>query len=260
MVALQSATPAWAWGRLGHRVIARLAEKHMTAEAKAGVAALLEPGESMALASIWADEIRGRQPKTAPWHYVDVPLDQARYDARFSGDDPKKGCVVDKIAEFRAILKDSSRSVEDRRFALRFLLHLIGDLHQPCHVGDNHDKGGNLTQVRWFDRGSNMHRVWDTGIIERAGGTEDFWLAELAELDTVETRAAWMSRTVEDWATESLFLARAAYEIPGTDQRIKSGQKLGNEYQAKHLPVVRRRLCQAAMRLAMVLNEAFRAE
>src|SRR5580658_7460012 len=96
-----TATPAWAWGRLGHRVISRLAEKHMTPAAKAGVAALLEPGESLADASLWADQNRGRLPKTAPRHYVDVPLDEPRYDAKFSGDDPKKGCVVDKINEFR---------------------------------------------------------------------------------------------------------------------------------------------------------------
>jgi hypothetical protein len=164
---------------------------------------------------------------------------------------------VDKINEFRLVVKDKSKSIEERRFALRILLHCIEDLHQPCHVGDNHDKGGNLTQVRWFDRGSNMHRVWDSGIIERAGNTEDFWLADLAELDTAENRTAWMAGTVEDWATESLIAAREAYQLPGTDKRLKSGQKLGDEYQAKHLPVVRRRLCQAGLRLAMVLNEAF---
>jgi len=188
VVVLQAATPVWAWGRLGHRVIARLAERHMTPEAKAAVAALLEPGESMADASLWADENRGRLPKTAPWHYVDVPLDQPKYDAKFSGDVSLKGCVVDKINEFRAVVKDKSKSIEERRFALRFLLHCVQDMHQPLHVGDNHDKGGNQTQVQWFDRGSNMHRVWDSGIIDRAGDTEDFWLADLAELDTAENR------------------------------------------------------------------------
>ena len=158
--------------------------------------------ESMADASLWADEHRGRLSKTAPWHYVDVPLDEPRYDARFSGDVAAKGCVVDKINEFRRVIKDKSKSVEDRRFALRFLLHCIEDLHQPCHVGHNHDKGGNQTQVRWFDRGSNMHRVWDSGIIQRAGTTEEFWLEDLRQLDTEDNRAAWMAGTVEEWATE----------------------------------------------------------
>jgi nuclease S1 len=257
-VVFQCSSPAWAWGRLGHRVIYRLAEKQLTPAAKAAIAELLEPGESPADASLWADENRGRLPKTAPWHYVDVPLDEPRYDSKFSGDVSTKGCVVDKIKEFRLTLKDKSRPVEDRRFALRFLIHCVEDMHQPCHVGDNGDKGGNQTQVRWFDRGNNMHRVWDSGIIERAGNTEEFWIADLAALDTPESRAAWMSGTPEDWATESLLAAREAYGDPKTGDRIKSGTKLGDQYYAKNLAVVRQRMVQAGVRLAMVLNEAFR--
>ncbi len=159
VVIQQFSAHAWAWVRLGHRVISRLAEKQLTPKAKAAIAELLEPGESLADASLWADENRRRLPETAPWHYVDVPLDEPRYDARFSGDTSSKGCVVDKINEFRLVVKDKSRSVEDRRFALRFLIHCIEDLHQPCHVGDNGDKGGNQTQVRFFGKGTNMHAL-----------------------------------------------------------------------------------------------------
>jgi len=106
--------PTWAWGRLGHRVISRLAEQRLTPKAKAAIAELLEPDESLADASTWADEDRGRMRKTAPWLYVDVPLDEPRYDARFSGDDPKKGCVLDEITDFRATLKDPSRIIKSR--------------------------------------------------------------------------------------------------------------------------------------------------
>jgi hypothetical protein len=126
------------------------------------------------------------------------------------------------------------------------------------HVGDNHDKGGNRTQVRFFDRGSNMHRVWDTDIIERAGDTEDFWLADLAELDTKENREAAMKGAVEDWATESLIAARQAYQVPETGKRIGPGQKLADAYHEGNLPVVLRRLYQSGVRLAMMLNEAFK--
>ena len=166
LIAFQTATPAFAWGRLGHRVISRIAEKQLTPKVKAVIAELLEPGESLADASLWADENRGRLPKTAPLHYVDVPLDQPRYDRKYSGDVSSKGCVVEKINEFEATLKDPSRSVEDRRFALRFLVHCVEDLHMPMHVGDNGDKGGNRTQVRFFDRGTNMHVLCETGMIE----------------------------------------------------------------------------------------------
>ena len=257
LLLFQVSAPVWAWGRLGHRVIARIAEKNLNPKAKAAIAALLEEGESIADASTWADENRGRLPKTAPWHYVDVPLDEPRYDPRFSADVAQKGCIVDKIHEFQATLKDPARSVEDRRFALRFLIHCVQDLHQPLHVGDNHDKGGNQTQVRFYDRGTNMHRLWDSLIIERAGDDEDFWLADLAPFDTPENREAAMRGTVEDWATESLLAARAAYQVPETKKRMKPGQKLSDAYYNANLPVVRQRLYQASIRLATLLNEAF---
>jgi len=149
--------------------------------------------------------------------------------------------MVDKINEFRLVIKDTSKSIEERRFALHFLIHCIQDLHMLMHVGDNHDRGGNDTQVRWFDIGTNMHRLWDSDIIQWNTRSEDIWLTELAELDTAQAQAKWMAGTVEDWATESLLAAREAYLIPGTDKRLKSGQKLGDDYQAKHLPVNRRR-------------------
>lgn len=212
----------------------------------------------MADASTWADEHRREMPKTAPWHYVDVPLDEPRYDDRFAGDEPTKGFIVPKIRELRVVLKDRSRPVEERRQALRFLVHLIEDLHMPLHVGENHDKGGNTLQVRFFDRGSNLHRVWDSEIIARAEPNEDRWLASLVAMDTGEARSAAMGGTVEDWATESLLAAREAYYDPATGQRMKPGAKLGDAYQARSLPVAQRRLYQAGARLAWVLNEALR--
>ncbi len=257
LIPSQTARPAWAWGRLGHRVIFRIVEKQLTPKAKAAIAELLEPGETLADALLWADENRGRLPKTAPWHYVDVPLDEPRYDARFSGDVSTKGCVVDKINEFRLTLRDKSKSTEDRGFALRFLINCLEDMHQPCQVGDNGDKGGNRTQVRFFDRGTNMHRLWDTDMIERTSKDEEYWLQDLAALDTSEARDAAMKGTVEDWATESMLAARQAYQVPETGMRLKSGQKLGDAYVKANLPIVRERLYRGGMRLAIELNEAF---
>jgi hypothetical protein len=211
LVAVQTATPAFASGRLGHRVISRIAEKNLNPIAKAAIAALLDEGESIADASSWADENRRRLPKTAPWHYVDVPLDEPRYDAKWSAVDPKHGCVVDKINEFRAVLKDSSKSREDRRFALRFLVHCVEDMHMPMHVGDNHDRGGNDTQVRSFDRGMNMHSLCDSGMIERVSKNEDYSIKQLPVLPSLQSRDTTTEGTVEDWATESLLAARQAY-------------------------------------------------
>jgi hypothetical protein len=165
---VQTASPAWAWGRLGHRVIARIAERHLRLEAREAIRALVPEGESLADASTWAGEQRGTRDSAAR-HYVDVPLNEPRYDARFSGPDASHGCIVDKIAEFRAVLKNPSESLKQKQFALRYLVHLVGDLLQPLHIGDNNDGGGNDMQVRWFDYGSNLHKVWDLDQIESVG-------------------------------------------------------------------------------------------
>ena len=169
-VLLQAISPAFAWGRLGHRVISRLTEQHVNDKAKAGSKALLDKRESIADFSTWADSYRSQHRETGPWHYVDVPLDEVAYDSKWSADDPKKGCVVDKIHEFQAVLKDKSKPVEDRRKALRFLIHFIEDMHMPMHVGENHDRGGNTTQVRYFDRGTNMHSLWMAVFLRNSQG------------------------------------------------------------------------------------------
>ena len=166
-------------------------------------------------------------PKSAPWHYVDVPPDEPRYDGRFAGDATGKGYIVPKITEFLNVLGNPDAPVAERRTALRFVVHLVGDLHQPLHVGDNGDRGGNDTQIRWFTHGSNMHRVWDSVIIDRAGTNEDRWLAELVAMDTDASRKTAQAGAVEDWATESLLAARQAYQDPATGRRITPGTRLG---------------------------------
>ena len=111
------------------------------------------------------------------------------------------GFIVPKIRELRAILKDRSRPIEERRFALRFLVHLVGDLHQPLHVGENQDRGGNALQVRFFWRGTNLHHLWDSLILENASRDEDIWLAELVAMDRPRGRALVTGGTVDEWAT-----------------------------------------------------------
>jgi nuclease S1 len=189
---------------------------------------------------------------------VDVPLEEDRYDDKWASE--KGGYLIPKIRELKVVLKDRTKSVEERRFALRFLVHLVEDLPMPMHVGENHDQGGNRLQVRFFDRGSNLHSVWDTGIISRAQPNEDRWVKDLVAMDTPEALAAAQKGSVEDWATESLLAARQAYQDPVSGQRIKPGAKLGDDYQAKSLPVAKRRLYQAGVRLAWVLNQAFQLD
>jgi hypothetical protein len=256
-IAAETAPPCLAWGPAGHRLTGRLAERNLGPRARAAVAELLEPGETLADASTWADEHRRDVVGSGPWHYVDVPITEPRYDDRFSGPEPAKGNLLPKIREFKAKLKDRRRPLQERRMALRFLVHLVEDLHMPLHVGDNHDRGGNATQVQFFDRGSNMHRVWDSGIIERVDRNEDRWLAVLTVMNKPEARAKAQRGTIEDWATESLLAARNAYRDPATGRTIQRGDRLGEAYLEANLPVVRQRLFQAGVRVAMVLNEVF---
>jgi nuclease S1 len=245
---------ALAWGRMGHRAAARLTEARLTPEASAAVRALLEPGESLADASTWADGVRRDIPESAPWHYVNVPITEAKYSARFC---PPEGCVVEKIADFRRVLADPKTPRSDRRKALRFLIHFIQDLHQPVHVGDRGDRGGNDLQVQFFGHGSNLHRVWDSGLVEHAFSDENALLRALTSLAGGGEAAGWVSGTVEDWAGESLGAARVAYREPGSDRELKRGAKLGESYQSVNLPVANKRLAQSAVRLADVLNGIF---
>jgi hypothetical protein len=185
---------------------------------------------------------------------VNVPITAPHYGARFC---PAEGCVVRKIADFRAVLTDPNTPRAERRKALRFLVHLVQDMHQPMHVGDRRDRGGNDLQVRFFDDGSNLHRVWDSGLIGRAFPDESSLLRDLTALAGAEAASAWSDGSVEDWADESLAAARDAYRDPVTGRDLRPGAKLGSAYQSANLPVARRRLAQASVRLAAMLNGVF---
>ena len=243
-----------AWGRYGHRVAGKLAESRLSPAALKAVRELLEPGESLADASTWADEVRRDFPQSGPWHYVNVPITEPKYDARFC---LGSGCVITKIEEFRKVLADRDVSRIKRQQALRFLTHFVEDMHQPLHVGDRHDRGGNDAQVQFFGHGSNQHRVWDSGLLDRAYVDDLALLKVVNELAGSAEAAGWSGGNVESWANESLDAAKQAYLQPDADAPLRAGAKLGEAYQEIHLPVACRRVTQAGLRLARILNEAF---
>jgi hypothetical protein len=250
---LGAAREAFGWGKAGHRVVSTMAERRLSTRAAAAVRSLLDPGETLADASLWADEHRRDVPGSSAWHYVNVPLTEPRYNARYC---PDTGCVVSKIVEMQSVTVSESASSVQKRQALRFIVHLVEDLHQPLHVGDRADRGGNDLQVRFFDRGTNLHRLWDEELIDRHAD-EAVWLRELEALVTTEQGRRWCKGTVEDYATESLQAARDAYLVPGSSTFIQPGELLDDAYFERELPVVRRRLAQAAVRLACLLNAMF---
>lgn len=254
--ALVFAREAHAWGRLGHRAATIVAEKRLSPAARAAIRDLLDPGETLADASLWADAHRNEVPGSGAWHFVNVPIVELRYDARFCA---PNGCVVSKIGEMKDALANDAAPRDARKLALRMLVHLVEDLHQPLHVGDRGDRGGNDLQVRFFERGSNLHRVWDEDIIEHHSTDEARWVAELDALAKTDAARKWTSGTVESWADESLAAARQAYAIPGSVATLEPGARLRNDYFDTALPVVEQRLAQAAVRLSSMLNEIFQA-
>ena len=254
-------SPAWAWGGRGHRIATRIAEARLTPAARSAIRALLLEGDTLVSVSDWADhEGHDAVPGSGAWHFVNVPLNASRYDPRYC---PGGSCVVEKIKHYRKVLRDRDAPKKERARALLFLVHFIEDVHQPLHVGDNHDRGGNQTQVQYFSdpTATNLHRVWDSRILEDASRDERKWVGMIEPLLTPENLAAWGKGTVEDWTNESLRDAKRAYFFPaGSTRAITTGTRLGRDYSEMALPIIRQRLAQAGVRLANELNAVFADE
>jgi hypothetical protein len=246
-----SGLPALAWGPEGHRAVAIIAEKNLKPGTLVAIRALLGPYDTLAAESVWADDIREEHPETGPWHYIDIPLSASRLD--MARDCREANCVVGKIQEFESVLKNKSADPASRRDALKFLIHFVGDLHQPLHCEDNGDKGGNTIQVIFFGQPMNLHSVWDGGILRRE---KLFGLKLATDLEsriTSNEKAAWTHGTMADWAMEGHTLAvQVAYgKLPH-----EATPSLGEEYFNAALPIVDLQIEKAGIRLAALLNQA----
>jgi len=242
---------AFPWGGEGHELIARIADAQLTPAAREHVLEVLGSGSTMESVASWADEIRRSRPATGPWHYIDIPIDQPHMD--LARDCPKGDCVVIKIVELRAEVRNPATPPEQRREALMFLIHFIEDLHQPLHCSDNHDQGGNGVQVRFLDRPTNLHSVWDTGLLRRMG-TEDQLFAELSPESARKARK-FSKGGVEEWAEQS---HKAAQKIVyGKLPKSTAGTPvmLNAAYEKAADRLIRRQIEEAGARLAVVLNQ-----
>jgi nuclease S1 len=247
---LGSTSAALAWGPQGHRVVARIAQVNLKPAARAQVDALLGPLDSMAAESSWADDTRVDFPETGPWHYIDIPLDANSID--MTHDCPQGNCVIGQIEKYEGVLKDSHASEANRRLALRFLIHFVGDLHQPLHCEDNNDKGGNMVQVNFFGQPSNLHSVWDSGILGHIQPYGNRLAELLSSRITPAEKARWVKGSLEDWAMESHQMARnVAYK----DLSAGSPPDLGQAYVDAATPGVEEQLEKAGIRLADILNQ-----
>jgi len=236
------------WGKTGHRVVGELAEQNLNKSALQKIKKLLN-GQSLAFVSTYADDIKSdaRYKKYDTWHYVNFPLDK-NY-----GDQPtdEKGDIIKGIQECIAVLKNPNATESDQAFYLKLLIHFIGDLHQPMHIGQAEDKGGNDVQVQWFGKGSNMHRVWDSEMIDGY----DMSYSELTEnLPAISKgeKAQIMQSDLMDWVAETRETTKKVYAS------AQNGDKLGYNYSYDYFDTVRIQLQRAGLRLAKVLNEIYK--
>lgn len=234
------------WGQTGHRVTGEIAERHLSRKVKKKIDKILN-GKSLALVSTYGDDIKSdpRYRQYGPWHYVNLDPDQTTYDedqASLEGD------IVIGIRQSVEALKNKSTPPKDQEFYLKMLVHLVGDLHQPFHTGRGEDKGGNDIEVLWFNESTNIHRVWDSQMIDGFQMSYTELADNAADLSRAEVKAI-SKGSVLDWMYESKELSDLVYDS------VELGDKLGYEYSYQWLAVVREQLQKGGIRLAALLNE-----
>ncbi|WP_375283179.1 S1/P1 nuclease [Marinicauda pacifica] len=247
LVAIGTA-PALAWGKTGHRVTGAIADDYLTAQARQAIEAILGV-ETLAEASTWADFMRASdepfwREEAGPYHYVTVPPGQTYAEVGH----PQQGDAVSALEQFARTLRDPNALLEDKQLALRFMVHIIGDLHQPLHAGDGTDRGGNDVRVTWFGESANLHSVWDTKMVDHEQLSYTEMADWLTDDITPELAADWMVADPEVWIGESSAVRDTIY--PDEDQ-------LGWDYAFEHRETMRIRLSQGGVRIAAYLNFVF---
>ena len=236
----------FSFGKTGHRIVGRIAEMHLNENAKTEIRNLIGH-TNIAMISNWADFIKSDKSwKHAwDWHFETVPdsLTVEEAAGKFAGK------LLRKIDEFSKTVSDESMSKKERITALKFLVHLVGDLHQPLHVGNGKDKGGNSVKVTWFGEETNLHRVWDSHMIDDQKLSYTEYASYLNEVSSKEEKVKWISTDVNAWAEESKSYRAQIYDI---------GQgRLYYSYGFKNKKLLEKRLTQAGIRLAAILNKTF---
>lgn len=266
---------ALAWGREGHAVVAQIARGYLTPKAAAAVDALLAAdtdvltSPDLGARASWADAWRKDHRQTTEWHFVDVELDHPDLAAACFGfpasatpasAGPEKDCVIGRLDAFARELADPKTDAAERLLAFKFVLHLVGDLHQPLHAADNQDRGGNCVPLALGGpRTVNLHSYWDTVAVEAIEPDADKLAARLAAQITPAKRKAWEKGDARTWAMESYAVAKSSvYTIgskPGcANDAVPLPLPAGYDHAAQ--AAVALQLQKAGVRLALELNRA----
>jgi len=238
------------WGFKGHKAVATIAQKHLTSNTVNVVAAYLK-GETMTDVSTWADENRDKT--TAPWHYLNLPL--GLNHEQFVDAVSKQGSdnVYSAILKVEATLKDKASGPDQKNEALKYLVHLVGDAHQPMHVSRKEDKGGNTIQLQFDGKGTNLHSLWDSKLIDHEGLSEDD-IAKQYDWANAAQIKKWQADSPMEWLWESYQISSELYGD------VKPGQTIDEAYYKKYIKTIHLRIDQAGIRLAGELNRLFNDE
>lgn len=240
---------AFSWGKTGHRIVGEIAQRNLTKEAQKGIKEILGD-EDLSRVATWADEIRSNKKYdySAPWHYASIPTGKTYFEQKRN----KDGDVIEALFRFEETLRNPKSTKDEKSEALKFMVHMLGDLHQPLHVGLAEDRGGNTVRLKWFKGETNLHAIWDENIVdfEQLSYTEYAnYLNHFTDLE----KKSFTSGTFLDWARESQELRSVVYDTGGSES-------IGYEYHHKIKPVMELRLRQAGLRLATMLNNIFKKE
>src|SRR5215472_15935165 len=249
-VLLTVPSSAFAWGTKGHQIVALIAEAHLNTSTRDKIKVILPKNDTLAKASLWPDEVRKALPQMNPLHYVDVTTGATAYDR--DRDCPQRNCIVEAVTWYLNVLKSNDSPLAEKQLALDYLVHLVGDLHLPLHIGFLDDVGGTKTKVTLQGKAQTLHELWDTGMLETEKGTARAMAKLLDEECDPNDRIAWQAGTPTDWANESLSLTiEYVYPLP-------ESHEISDDYVKRALPILHRRLVQAGVRLAWLLNTALK--
>ena len=238
-----------AWGVTGHRVVAEIAENHLTNRAKRKLKKLIGK-QKLAYWANWPDNVRNSPEwkNISTWHYVNIPPQETKEQFIEQLKNNNKPNIYTAIQNVKGVIVDKNMPDADREIYLRFLVHFLGDMMQPMHTGREEDLGGNLIKIQFFKKDTNLHSLWDSGLIDNTkySYTE---FARVLDVKSKEEIKQIQSGSLEDWLYESHQAANQLYAS------VKPGENYSYDYQEQYQELLERQLLHAGLRLAKILNE-----
>ena len=235
-----------ALGQTGHRITGELAQRHINSQTQIALNAILG-NESLAEVSTYPDEMRASsdhfwKETQRPYHYVTVPVGKTYKEVGA----PKQGDAFYALDKYSKVIKSKSSTKQEKIDAIKLIVHIIGDLHQPLHAGNGEDHGGNRFKVKFFRKETNLHSVWDTQLIERRHLSFTEWTNWLDKEITAKDKKNWRSNDPAVWIEESVKIR---------DRIYPKDPSISFQYQFKNMPIIQKRLKQAGIRIAYYLDE-----